>query len=409
MTIVECFEKAPIENMVSSLASNPEKLIFVGVESEMKKSAAAYQNLLKSKGYNTEIQLRNINKHSLSDIVKVITHIIENEDDCVFDITGGEDLVILAVGIVFEKFKNIKPFKLQRFNLRTGKLIDCDEDNEISFEGSFALSVNEVISLYGGVVVPQEPQPLATDSIEDIDILWEMVCEDPGRWNNTINLLQEFENRSSIQENEKTVLIDFNFLPKPIENITKKFDKFISLLKDFSNKGIITDFSFSHNIMKYTYKNLLIRHALKKAGNVLEMKTFFEARNIIEDDQPYFTDCLLSTTIDWDGVLHNPCDMEKDTTNEIDVVLMKGLIPVFISCKNGRIDGEELYKLNTVANRFGGKYAKKMLIATDFERHSKDSVEAYIQRTKDMHINFIPNAAKLTKKQWQQKLKNVVL
>ena len=36
-------------------------------------------------------------------------------------------------------------------------------------------------------------------------------------------------------------------------------------------------------------------------------------------------------------------------------------LPIFISCKIGSVDQMALYELETVANRFGGKYAKKVL------------------------------------------------
>ena len=53
---------------------------------------------------------------------------------------------------------------------------------------------------------------------------------------------------------------------------------------------------------------------------------------------------------------------------KIDVILMHGTTLLFISCKNGNIGEEELYKLHTVAERFGGPYVRKMLIATNLDR-----------------------------------------
>ena len=41
---------------------------------------------------------------------------------------------------------------------------------------------------------------------------------------------------------------------------------------------------------------------------------------------------------------------------------MRGLRPIFISCKNGSFLPEELYKLSAVAKHFGGEYAKKVLV-----------------------------------------------
>ena len=73
-------------------------------------------------------------------------------------------------------------------------------------------------------------------------------------------------------------------------------------------------------------------------------------------------DCMVGVHLDWDGVIYN--HSLKDTLNEIDVLSLRGVIPTFISCKNGKVTAEELYKLNTVAHRFGGQYSKKVLVAT---------------------------------------------
>ena len=78
------------------------------------------------------------------------------------------------------------------------------------------------------------------------------------------------------------------------------------------------------------------------------------------------------------------------------------MTPLFISCKNGDIGEEELYKLNTVAERFGSRFARKMLIATDLERKGPMSMKAYIQRAKDMGIYLVTDAGELTDRQWQQ-------
>ena len=62
---------------------------------------------------------------------------------------------------------------------------------------------------------------------------------------------------------------------------------------------------------------------------------------------------------------------------------------------------EELYKLNTVAARFGGPYAKKMLVATELDRKSPQANRSFMQRAWDMDIFLVTDAAELTKEEWQ--------
>ena len=107
----------------------------------------------------------------------------------------------------------------------------------------------------------------------------------------------------------------------------------------------------------------------------------------------------MSVGIDWDGLV----DAQGfDTCNEIDVVLMHGTTPLFVSCKNGNVDKDEPYKLHTVATRFGGPYARKMLIVTDPGQKKGRAYQTLRQRASDMGISFVSNAAKLTPQEWSQ-------
>ena len=55
-----------------------------------------------------------------------------------------------------------------------------------------------------------------------------------------------------------------------------------------------------------------------------------------------------------------------------------------ISCKSGKMGGQQvlhaLYELETVASRFGGKYAKKVLVTAN------ELGDAYMERAKEMGI-----------------------
>ena len=95
-------------------------------------------------------------------------------------------------------------------------------------------------------------------------------------------------------------------------------------------------------------------------------------------------DCKVGVHLDWDGIIHEKPG--EDVLNEIDVLSLKGIIPTFISCKSGKMDSHQslhaLYELDTVAKRFGGKYAKKIL-ATNEELRIR-----YVERAEEMGIDL---------------------
>lgn len=405
MTIIESFEKAPIENLISVLTSKPKKVIYLGEVSQMKASMIVYEKILREKGIETEIILKGIQKNNLQNIIQVLTEIVETEEECLFDITGGEDLVLLAFGMIYERYKSIKAVKMQRFNINTGRIIDCDCDDEVTFEGTFTMDVKELISVYGGIVMPEDPQPMVENAMEVVDKVWGLAKIDSTSWNKSISNLKEFERKGKTNEDDLRMELDLKEAKEVIGEYSLKRQAVEKLLKEFYREGLVQNLNIDRDRISYKYKNLFVKRCLNKAGDALEMKCYFEAMNLENKGKPYFNDCYVGVMIDWDGIIHPLEENWKDTTNEIDVMLMRGLIPTFISCKHGKIGEEELYKLNTVATRFGGKYAKKMLIATHLEKESATSMKSYLQRAKDMDIQLIPNARDMSKKDWQKVFK----
>lgn len=402
MTIVESFEKAPIENMISVLAARPEKVIFLGDAAQMRGPVQKYREILKKKGIETEVLLKGIQKNNLNNILTVISNLVEEEEELIFDVTGGEDLVLLAFGMIYERYKEKKHLKMQRFNINSGKIIDCDYDNEVSFADTFCMGIDELIALYGGVVVPEEEAPMIDEPLSVVDKVWNLARRNGTKWNKVHSYLKELERKADVSEELLEVRMEFSDIKQDIGEFQKKYQEVTTLLTEFDRAGLVTELLIEDDNVYYKYKNTFVKRCLSNSGDVLEMKCFCEALALREKGKPYFNDCCVGVTIDWDGIIHSKDENWKDTTNEIDVILMRGLIPTFVSCKNGKIGEEELYKLNTVAEKFGGKYAKKMLIATKLERDNYVAKMAYMRRAEDMGIKIIPNAGEMTDEEWRK-------
>ena len=400
MIIVESFEKAPIENMISVLAAKPEKVVFLGDAAQMREPVRKYQEILNKKGIATEVVLKGIQKNNLKNILSVITVLVEKEEELIFDITGGEDLVLLAFGIIYERYRDKKQIKMQRFNINSGKIIDCDYDQEVSYEDAFCMKIEELISLYGGVVVPEEELPMIDNPLDIVDRVWNLARRNGTKWNKAHSSLKELERKADTSEESLEVKMDFTNVKKDIGEFQKKYQEVTTLLAEFDKAGLVCELVIDEDRVCYKYKNAFVKRCLVNSGDALEMKCYCEALELSNKGKSYFNDCCVGVTIDWDGVIHSKDENWKDTTNEIDLILMRGLIPTFVSCKNGKIGEEELYKLNTVAEKFGGKYAKKMLIATKLERENYVAKKAYMKRAEDMGITIIPNAGELTKEEW---------
>jgi hypothetical protein len=242
--------------------------------------------------------------------------------------------------------------------------------------------------------------------ISDIEKMWSICRADPGLWNTQLNVMEKFE--SFAVEPSLDVAVDLSLVRAHLKRAGDKYVCVKGLLKTLEQKRLIHCYTNDDQNISFTYKNEQVKRCLTKAGTILELKLLLIARSVrSKDGTLVYTDAMNGVFIDWDGDLHNPTDDEKDTENEIDVLLMRGLVPVFISCKNGAIFEDELYKLETVASRFGGVYAKKVLIATYLGKNPK-SMEHFRQRTEDMKIKFIDGVHKLTEEEFARKIRNLL-
>ena len=154
-----------------------------------------------------------------------------------------------------------------------------------------------------------------------------------------------------------------------------------------------------------TYKDTQVKLCLGAAGTILEQKVTVTLREIMLEEGTY-NDVMSGVHIDWDGQIGSNQGDDSDTKNEIDVIAMHGVVPLFISCKNGRVEDDELYKLETVANRFGGIHSKKFLIATYLNKRPK-SLAAFMQRAEDMKIFLINDVHLLSEEKFKRTIKNL--
>lgn len=405
MTLIECFTDSHIDNIAACLRLQPDKMIIVGNVDEMRDSVKRYQKLLDKRGQQTDIIMRDTKGKDFSGICAVLTALIRETSSCVIDLTGGDEPVIMAVGAVLAGLdeQKRKAVQVEKIDHNLNAVLDCVNDNRIIPSKEAHLTVEELIALHGGSLHPDAYQPPADCQRCDLVELWNIVSDAPKDWNKAVSFLNEFESRSDSKTHIKLSQADLS----GIAAVDQKEPIVRNLLNKLQNRGIISGHLSSHTL-EYTYRSPLLRYCMQKAGNVLEVKTLLEGRSVLENNVPFFHDCRMSVSIDWDGIVHESMKQIPETRNEIDVVLMHGMTPLFISCKNGNIGDEELYKLHTVANRFGGPYARKMLIATDLDRKSPTANRAFIQRAWDMDINLITDAAELSQKEWQQVFKHTL-
>jgi hypothetical protein len=392
MTLFECFDFSPLENVIAGLRLKPDRIIFLGNKKPIDTEIKRYQKIFKKHHFSPEIPTQEKDKDK--SIVDILKEFIKPNEEIVIDITGGDEETIFSIATAVANLDdNLKEnVSVQRFNLNY-YAEDCDNDGEY-FKGERAnVTVEELIELYGGKIHPKAEQPDENCSPETITPLWNTMISNPKDWNNMVSALNDFE--SGIYGD--TIRFSLSEKRTHVKNFDIEKERFKDLRIKLKMNGIITDNSGPDRI-NYTYKNSFFHDCVKKQGNILELKVLLEARRIKENNKPFFNDCQMSVTIDWDGITYGV----PNTKNEIDVILMRDATPVFISCKNGDVKEDELYKLSEVADRFGGEFVKKVLVVTD-----NDCKEGFVERAKDMGIHLHQNARKFETKDWENMFREI--
>ncbi len=389
--MVEFYSEEPLENVMAMIKYRPEKIIFLGHKDNMiTKRINDIRDFRDKKCPDTDLEFIEVPKDDLNGAIDIITDIMRENPGVRFELTGGSELILIALGCIAARM-NISKLRIDPF---TGKEIDIRGDQVVTSDYHFNVSIAEDIILHGGALTSQTgsfSEWKFTDEFrEDIRIMWDICKVYRGNWNKHCATIDELRKNTPNQK-EGWVEIYKNPLGEAI-----------TLLRDLEKEGLIKDYSESNKRVSFRFKNNMIRKVIGKAGNMLELHVY----EVATRDNYVFTDAIIGAHIDWDGEIHDFSHPGYDTMNEIDVILMKNVCPIFISCKSGKAGGHALHELETVTRKFGGKYARKALILAKACDNTTGTMY-FKQRAKDMKIWIIDDVFRLSDEQLFNKLKRI--
>mgnify|MGYP003291400497 CR=1 FL=1 len=419
MTYIEFFDKTAVENVCACLTYAPERVIYIGDNEDlMNAHIANYTKVFSDRKQNIAFSCRTTSKSNLANAVKLLTELVQTYEDCVFGITGGDELLMLALGIVYQQNPD-RNIQIHRINVRNGTVSDCDKDGNTIYSHEPQLTIKENIRIYGGDVMYCDVNgdetyqwDLSEEFLADFALIWARCKLNVRYWNKQIGYFEAMKEiiKESGKERaeELTLTVKRTVLEAYLARNKVKFKPARGIIQYLTDNNLLTNYDDSdEKTVTVSFKNPQVMRCLTKAGNALELKIFIAAKNVKDKNDPVYDDALNGVLIDWDGKPHDEeTENIYDTENEVDVLLMHGIVPVFISCKNGVVHTEELYKLETVAQRFGSKYAKKVLIATSIPTEGEAGA-FFRQRAKDMRIKLIEGVQYMTDAELEKKLKNL--
>lgn len=407
MTIVEFFDRVPIENILSALICiRPTRVIMVGHDlDKMQRGIERFKKVLAARSIEVEMIPKLVYKNNLKNIVERLEVLIDRYDDCVFDLTGGEDLYLVALGVLLERYGS--RVQCHRFNLNNNTLSDCDADGNVCMTGSFNVNVEENIIINGGKLVKDSTYSwIFSDAfVCDVERAFEVCRKDARAWNDRIGMLGSLCEMFRASGDG----LMFSFDKARAETYLKRrgldFAGLEVTLRELEKHGLVRELYADAKTLSFAFKDRQIRKMLTVSGQTLELFTAVKLRSLKDTDgTPLYHDVRVGAVIDWDS------DEESRyrTLNEIDVLAMRGAVPVFISCKNGEFDAEELYKLNSVTEKFGSEYGRKAIVISAF-REFRDPMKAkYLEeRMNDMGIYPIKDVDIMTDSEIERKLRAI--
>lgn len=283
---------------------------------------------------------------SLLDAAKVekqLRGILETHEDCAIDISGGTDASLFAAGaacgdtpvFTYSRSKN-SFFEIQ--NAPFARSLNC----------SVTLDAKSCFLMAGGTLLPgREDNEELRHRLPQIDLLFAIFRKYRRVWRRQIGYIQAISSPEPgvlMAEGPKTVKVDHG-------NATA--DE--GLLRELSSVGLIRDLQIDADSVSFTFPDEMVRFWLRDIGSVLELQVFSACLAA-----GCFDDVVLSAVVNWEG----GTTQRNAVTNEIDVVAVRGIQPLFISCKTSDIRTESLNELAVLRDRFGGRGSRAIIVTS---------------------------------------------
>lgn len=344
-TLIELYDEMPIENVLGTEMFQPRETIIIcppEVEANrtLRKSMRQY---FEHRGCPVRLTFVPVSMVDAVKVERVLREILEARQDCAIDISGGTDAALFAAGAVsgatpvytYSRKKNCF-FEIR--NAPFARSLPC----------TIRLDALSCFLMAGGTLLPgREDNAALMERLPMIDPLFDIFAAHRKAWNRQISYIQK------ISSAEPGVLQAEGRLTEKAGNKHVSVDT--QLLADLAEAGLIVDFEMNAQTVRFSFPDETIRFWLRDIGAVLELQVF---RACLAAG--CFDDVVLSAVVNWQG----GSSQRDGVTNEIDVMAVHGIQPVFISCKTSEIRTEALNELAILRDRFGGKGSRAMIVTS---------------------------------------------
>ena len=377
--IIEFFDETSIENLITCLHYKMDKVLLFGYKKVMTEERKRITEEFLKKRCNVEVvEFRTVNEYNPKEMLEKLEITLKEEEGsfCYFDMTGGEDLILTAMGMLAERYQ----IPIHKYDVEKNKLIVFKREGQgdithTAIKQEIVLNLDDIIGMQGGCINYKAQKPyknnLENETFKkDIVNMWAIAKKDAVKWNAFSGFLKSLKKSKNASGKYMVLRTDWE---QAVENNKVLYKKEIEEYLDALQKVQIMEWMKSEKEdIEFSYKDKIMKDCITDAGCLLELATYYNRK-----DSGEYSDVRVGIHLDWDGKITYK---GNDVENEIDVMTLKGNVPTFISCKNGEVDPKALYEIDTIAEQLGGKYAKKELVI------GADMVPVYWKRAQEMKI-----------------------
>lgn len=373
-TIVEFWDEEPMNNVYGALACSPDRILYLASPGQVRtRRRKSIPRFLSGMGQKPEIVFREMPEADLEGVSLVLEEILDREEEVCFDLTGGSEIAMAALGQLSIR----REIPMIRFNLKTGRtelFQNCS--NAWLPRPDLLFCCRDIVNLMGGLLLNSHGHFDGRDMDEELKgdslKIWSVYQNYYKQWSTQVFYLQKM----NVSGRDPLFVQAPRIVHRDAYNMVACNEK---ILQELEEAKIISELKIQDKQVCFRYKNGKLKEMLAIAGIWLEIYCFLAAR-----ESGVFQDAQISALINWDG--KTGAKDSEEVHNEIDVLLVRGLTPVFISCKSGAVNASSLYEISVLARELGGANAKKVL-ATTMPLHS--NAPNVVSRARQMGVELV--------------------
>ena len=354
-TLIELYDTSPIRNVLATVMFRPQEMILicppeVAEDPNQKRSLRDFFAYLNCPVKLTLIPVTLLDAGKTE---RVLREVLESHQDCAIDISGGTDAALFAAGVA----SGDTP--VFTYSVRKDTFFEIkNAPFARSLPNTVHLDVRSCLMMAGGTLLPGREDNAGLAEMSDrIDRLFRVYSTFRPQWNRQISYIQK------ISSAEPGVLEAGGQLREKAGNKNVDADgEFFGALEE---AGLILNLQYTDESVSSRFPDERVRFWLRDVGAVLELQVFRACRAA-----GCFDDVVLSAVVNWQSGKIN----RDSVTNEIDVMAVQGIQPVFISCKTSEVHTDALNELAILRDRFGGKFARAILVTSGVTGKTREPV-----------------------------------